>query len=193
MFGFDITVIAVILGLALLALVGGLARRARGGPGARVMRMFGLQGGDWQVVGGDIRGIRPRVFLRSRSVTGAPDAVFRCHSRGLIVVGELKSRRYRGRLRWREYFQVQLYAHLARRRWRRWDVLIRLRFADAIVDVAPDAKVAEALENLAPELRSARANWTPERPTPLQERREQLALPTAPPVQRVRRVPALQA
>lgn len=71
--------------------------------------LFGLDPGEYELVGSDLGGAKDKVFLRTPQLIGVPDAVFR-HRRGLeIVIGEVKSRHYRGSARKNERFQVTLY------------------------------------------------------------------------------------
>ena len=93
-------------------------------------------------------------------------------------------RRYRGQVRWREFFQVQHYALLAQRRWRGKRILARIRYADCWVDIDPVREVGVALEAMAQEALNARNKGQLVNEQPLQARMPLLAATDSPPVRR---------
>lgn len=91
---------------------------ARRSTADELFTMFGLDPDQYEVLGYDL-GRRPRkVFLRADGLVGVPDALFRHRGDRHLVIGEFKSRRYRGQLRDYECYQMTLYQGVAQRRYR---------------------------------------------------------------------------
>ena len=109
--------IVIVIVFVLVALL--FRRRGKVSRSDRMCRLFGLDPSEYQLIGSDLGGGRDKLFLRGDGVVGAPDAVFRRRSDGEIVVGEAKSRRYRGSVSTYERYQVILYLGVSRRRYRR--------------------------------------------------------------------------
>lgn len=171
---------------AVLVLVLVISRSLRHTPTGRQdpLRVFCLPREQWTVIGGDIGSIAKPIHLHGQQSAGTPDALFEHVDGHALLIGELKSRRYRGQVRWREFFQVQHYALLARRRWRGKRILVRIRYADCWVDIEPSPKVGASLEAMADEALSARHKGKLINEQPLQLRLPELAANDSPPVHR---------
>ncbi|HRP05612.1 MAG TPA: hypothetical protein PLV87_11935, partial [Opitutaceae bacterium] len=113
------TPLLVILTLFVLVAPLWVLYRSRLSAADHVFRLFGLNPAEYELVGYDL-GNRPRkLFLRADGLVGVPDAVFRHRTDGHVVIGEFKSRSYRGRITDYERFQMTLYEGVAQRRYRR--------------------------------------------------------------------------
>ena len=122
-------------------------------PGARLCRRFGLDPAIYNVIGADIGGLCRVHWLEGDGLRGKPDAVFKHKDSGAVIVGEAKSRRYRGALKPYEENQMQLYLGLARRQFgRRVRGLVRYR-GGKLVEVQPNRARYREVVNLIPELR----------------------------------------
>lgn len=83
-----------------------------------VFRLFGLNTSEYELLGYDL-GSRPKkVFLRADGLVGVPDAVFKHRADHHVLIGEFKSRAYRGHLTDYERYQMTLYQGVAQRRYR---------------------------------------------------------------------------
>ena len=150
------------LALLLLALAAALAWSGRRRARARaddLARAFDLDPRRVRLLGADVGGLRRPVWLRTRDILGVPDAVFESLDGGEVIVGEVKSRVARGRLRRHEWYQITLYLGAARRRYHPARVSGRVRFHDGVVPAQFDEAVFAGLIALVPDLRSELARW----------------------------------
>ncbi|MDE0417634.1 MAG: hypothetical protein OXI95_11955 [bacterium] len=95
-----------------------LARRRRR-YAARICRRWGLDPGEVSVLSSDLARHRSDRRLMADGLVGSPDVLFRDRRRRQIVVGEAKSRHYRGEVTPYERFQATLYCGMAHRLYRR--------------------------------------------------------------------------
>ena len=95
--------------------------KGRASPGQQraVCALFELQPSEYQLIGTDLGGASKKYYLVGDGLIGVPDALFRFSVNRSIVVGEAKSRQYRGRVYKRERYQVMLYMGVAKRRFRK--------------------------------------------------------------------------
>ena len=86
---------------------------------SRLCRRWGLDPGDVAVLSSDLGRHRPDRRLLADGLVGSPDVLSRDRRRRQIVVGEAKSRHYRGAITAYERYQVTLYCGMAQRLYRR--------------------------------------------------------------------------
>ena len=84
-----------------------------------IVRRWGLDPASCRVLASDLARHRSRPSLVADGLAGSPDALMRERTEGTIIVGEAKSRHYRGALTAYERYQVTLYCGMARRVYRR--------------------------------------------------------------------------
>ena len=93
-------------------------RRAKRGPATRsdhLCRIFGLDSEEYALLGSDLGDGADKVWLEEDGLVGIPDAVFEHLPSGDIVVGEAKSRYFRGHITDYERFQLTLYMGMVAR------------------------------------------------------------------------------
>ncbi len=86
---------------------------------ARICRRWGLDPARVRVVASDLGRHRATWSLRADGLVGNPDALFRDRANGRLIVGEAKSRHYRGSVTPYERYQVTLYLGMVGRLYRR--------------------------------------------------------------------------
>lgn len=85
-----------------------------GRPASSIHSKFGLSDRGYSLVGSDLGGSENGLKLNRRGVVGVPDAVFVARGAKEVVVGEFKSRKFRGEVRNVELYQLLLYmGHIA--------------------------------------------------------------------------------
>lgn len=131
----------ILAGVALYFLLKGKA------PG-QIFSLFKLSPANYELVSSDLGKGHPRRRVGGFGLGGEPDAIFKGKSTGQIVVGEYKNRKYKGTVRLREFFQVQLYLGLARVNFDSQNVVGILAFNDGLVQIAYDQEVFQALVGL---------------------------------------------
>lgn len=160
----------ILIALAVLvALAAGWAFTHRRGTNDELVGMFGLPP-DYRVLGTDLGGSKEQLTLRADGLIGKPDSAFHSSRRNHWVAGEYKSRKYYGKIRQRELYQVTMYVGMMRSLYRTENVYGIIRFADKAVRVPFDPVLYARLCELAPELRQAEKSWRPPNPTPLAKR-----------------------
>lgn len=169
---FSGTIGYIVLGLAALLLIWAFLRlrgRLRNSS-STVLALFGLNARNWVCVGHDL-GTTKGVSLRTRSLVGIPDALFR-HRKdaGRYLVGEYKGRRRRGHVRPREYYQVQLYAGMLVEMRKAREVTCLLAYRDGVEHFPFDMRVYKALKQLIPEVRNCLRGRRPADLRPLDKR-----------------------
>lgn len=162
----------VLLVVAALVLIWALLRlsdRLRQSDSA-VLALFGLNDGKWSCVAHDL-GTAKGMSLRTRCLIGVPDGLF-CHrqDRGRYLVGEYKGRRRRGRVRLREYYQVQLYAGMLLELRKAREVSCMLAYRDGVEHFPFDMRVYKALKQMIPETRNSLRGRRPSDLRPLAKR-----------------------
>ena len=85
---------------------------------ARICRRWGLDPGRVRVVASDLGRHRASWSLRADGLAGNPDVIFRERATRHIIIGEAKSRHYRGSITPYELYQVTLYLGMASRIYR---------------------------------------------------------------------------
>jgi hypothetical protein len=144
--------------LALLVVVATGWRALHRPPAARaanLCRSFGLDRARYRVLGADVGNFATPFGVQADGLIGRPDAVFISHDGTEIVVGEVKSRRHRGRITEYERYQMTLYLGAVRQRFRRQSVRGLLRFHDAVVESRFEESTYQRLLNLIPDCRRA--------------------------------------
>lgn len=119
----------------------------------RLCRLFNLDPDKYELLGSDLGGGSDKIFLRGYGLSGVSDAVFRRRSDGHIIVGEAKSRRYRGAVTRYERFQVTLYIGLAERKYRTHVSAVMRYGCGTTVPVLADSDLFRELLALLPEYR----------------------------------------
>lgn len=120
---------------------------------ASLCDVFELPATEYTLIGTDLGGSENRVFLRADQVVGVPDAIFR--GRGSIIIGEAKSRHYRGHLTDYENYQVQLYMGAASRTYRK-PCRAKIRYGcGSVVPVEFDQSIYDRLLRLIPSCQDA--------------------------------------
>ena len=109
---------ALIIGTIALLVALLFRRRQKFSRSDRICGLFGLDPEEYQLVASDLGGGKDKIFIRNDGVVGVPDAIFRSLTDDSIIVGEAKSRRYRGSVSDYERYQVTLYLGASRRRFR---------------------------------------------------------------------------
>lgn len=115
------SVILAVVAAAILAIPGAWlalhVRRQR--HSARICRRWGLDPAHVRVIASDLGRHRATWSLRADGLVGNPDALFRDRTSGRFIVGEAKSRHYRGSITPYERYQVTLYLGMVERLYRR--------------------------------------------------------------------------
>jgi len=119
---------------------------------------FSLDPHAYRLLGTDLGGRKP-LYLRLGVLRGAPDAAFVSKTNKHGVIGEYKSRRYRGFVRWRERYQCLLYMGMFKEQHNLTRVCAVLRFADQCVEIDFDEDMFHRLVGLCPEFQCARKRW----------------------------------
>ena len=113
--------VTLIAGTAILAMLGVAialhVRRRR--YSARICRRWGLDPASVRVIASDLGRHRASWSLRADGLVGNPDALFRDRGNGRLIVGEAKSRHYKGSVTPYERYQVTLYLGMVERLYRR--------------------------------------------------------------------------
>jgi len=117
-------------------------------------KLFELDADCFKLVGSDLGGSKNPLKLIEDGLIGVPDAVFRCIREERFVVGEAKSRRYRGYITPYERFQLTLYLGMAAKRFN-MPVAGRLRYGcGTVVQINSDSATYQTLLDLLPRYRS---------------------------------------
>ena len=135
-----------------------------------IHRKFGLQPGQWELVGSDLGKGHRRKRLSAYGLAGEPDALFRGNSTGQIVVGEYKNRRHAGYVRRREFYQVIICIGLAREAFGTTNVVGVLVFKDARLQIAHDEELFRSLLGLRGECLASMKKRKPINDRPLHRR-----------------------
>jgi hypothetical protein len=156
-------------GFAVAALYLWLRRGDRKSAELEMLALFDLPS-DFRVVGADMGQAQKPIYLRADGLMGGPDALFHSSSRNHWVVGEYKSRRYNGRIKPYERYQVILYTGMVRRSKRTSNVNGALRYTDKLVPVPFDDELYRRLVGLIPEFQVATKKWKAPDNRPLHQR-----------------------
>lgn len=138
--------------------------------GSEVYSRFGVSESTHQLLGTDLGKSTKGVRLSRFGINGIADAVFTHKQAKEIVVGEFKSRKQKGRVRYNELYQLLLYmGHLAEK-YPDHTIKGCLAYADSRETVHYDHEVYSALVSLRGELIAAFRNRRPPNTTPLHRR-----------------------
>jgi hypothetical protein len=159
----------MIAGIALLVLAALFFYRKGTAPDD-IFGKFGLSPGAFTLVSSDLGDSAPRQMLRGNGVNGEPDALFAAKSGRKVVVGEYKSRKFRGFVRPYEFFQTILYMGMARQVHNTTEALGVIAYADGRVQIHFDQAVYDALVGLRIEMFVSFKERKPVNTKPLQKR-----------------------
>lgn len=121
-------------------------------------------------IGSDIGGNNTPYYINKKNVHGAPDALFFNLFTLRFIVGEYKSRVYRGHVTSRERYQVILYVGLISPfLWPRCRGYI-VYGCGTVIYVPYVRKTFKALLGLRDELKQSKKNWRPVNSLPLDRR-----------------------
>lgn len=109
---------------------------------------FGVRESTHRLISTDLGNAKGRIKLSRFGINGIADAVFESVIGKEILVGEFKSRKYRGQVRLYEFYQVILYMGHLKAQYPHHKVLGCLAYADSRVQVNFDPAVYEALLGL---------------------------------------------
>lgn len=113
-------------------------------PSTDIFLKFGLNEKTHSLISSDLGAMTDDNPLKDQGVIGQADAIFKSRSDKRFVAGELKGRLYKGVVRRYEYYQVQLYAGLIKKKYGAECDCI-LAFNNKNVQFAFDPPVYEAL------------------------------------------------
>ena len=164
-----------IVGVALLLLVVVFFLRKSSAP-HDIFGKFGLSPGAFTLISSDLGDSAPRQMLRGNGVSGEPDALFTAKSGRKIVVGEYKSRKFKGFVRPYEFFQTMLYMGMARQIHNVSEAMGVIAYADQRVQIHFDQDVYDAIVGLRVELFMSFKARKPINARPLQKRMNVLNL-----------------
>ena len=86
---------------------------------ARICARWGLDRATTRVISSDLASHRSNKALRADGLAGNPDVLFRDNRNRQVIVGEAKSRHFKGAVTPYERYQVTLYLGMAHRLYRR--------------------------------------------------------------------------
>lgn len=165
--GVDLMGMYLIGALLLLALFFALSKLKAGN---EIYSRFGLKESTYTLVSSDLGGKKSTIKLSRFGINGIADAVFKANAGKEIIVGEFKSRKFRGAVRLCEFYQVLLYmGHLAER-YPDHVIKGRLAYADSTQGVYFDPQVYEALIGMRTEMLQALGTRRVPNSTPLHKR-----------------------
>lgn len=159
----------MIVGVVLLLLVAVYFYRKGAAPGD-IFGQFGLSPGAFTLISSDLGDSAPRQMLRGNGVAGEPDALFAAKKSKKVVVGEFKSRKFKGFVRPYEFFQTMLYMGMARQVHNVSEAMGVIAYADARVHIHFDQDVYDAIVALRIELFTSFKLRRPVNPKPLHKR-----------------------
>lgn len=121
-----------------------------------VLEKFNLGPKDgWKVIGCDVNRVQSKLQIECDSVRGIPDLIARSGDNQKILIGELKSRKYYGKVTEYERNQIALYAGMAGKIWKRHTIELMICYGDELVPIEYDQGRYERLIDLVPECRRA--------------------------------------
>lgn len=138
--------------------------------GSAIHKRFGINARTYELLSSDLGESEGRLRMKRHQVSGIADAVFRHKRKPEIVVGEFKSRTYRGEVKLAEFYQVILYiGHLAEMHP---DCRVTgvLSYPNKRVTVNQDSKLYADLIGLCDEVLTAERDRRITQPTPLHKR-----------------------
>lgn len=137
-----LAVITAVTAVAIFSLLNRLLRLKRRSTRDRDLRRAFKVPSGYEVMGSDVGGEKYKGLIAD-GLIGRPDAWF-CKG-GKMIVGEFKNRRYNGKVRPRERYQVTLYLGMLVSRYGAKRVQGHLRFRDKTVRIKYDPKLYRRL------------------------------------------------
>ncbi|MFO6994482.1 hypothetical protein P3D53_09575 [Pseudomonas aeruginosa] len=109
---------------------------------------FGVRESTHRLISTDLGKAKGRIMLSRFGINGIADAVFESVNGNEILVGEFKSRKYRGKVKLSEFYQLMMYIGHIKALYPNHTVLGCLAYADSRVQVNFDPAVYESLVGL---------------------------------------------
>lgn len=128
--------------LLLLALIFFVQKKSAAGA---IHSRFGVRESTHRLISTDLGNSEGRIKLSRFGINGIADAVFESVKGKEILVGEFKSRKYRGQVKLSEFYQLVMYIGHIKALYPHHNVLGCLAYADSRVQVNFDPAVYEAL------------------------------------------------
>jgi len=147
-----IFIVSVVLGLILAGL---LLTHSAPADHAGILERFNLDPKDYVLMAADVGGYSKKIRLSANGAHGDPDALIRARVGDELIVGEVKSRAYRGTVRPYERYQLTLYLGAACRRYPRQRVYGLICYSNRVVRLDYDDVLYRQLIGLIPEYRKA--------------------------------------
>ena len=131
--------------LLLLALIFFVQKKSAAGA---IHSRFGVRESTHRLISTDLGNSKGRIKLSRVGINGIADAVFESVNGNEILVGEFKSRKYRGKVKLSEFYQLMMYIGHIKALYPNHTVLGCLAYADSRVQVNFDPAVYESLVGL---------------------------------------------
>lgn len=131
---------------------------------------FGVSSASHKLLSTDLGKAGGSIKLARFGINGIPDAVFEALTGKLILVGEFKSRKYRGVVKLYELYQLMLYMGHLQGRYPNNTIVGCLAYADERVEVKFDPALYQALVELREEYWQTVKRRKPVNPVPLHKR-----------------------
>lgn len=125
------------------------------GSNSAIYKKFGLSEKGYKLISTDLGKQASRIQLSRLGIRGIPDAIFSMSTAKELVVGEFKSRRHRGIVRYYEFYQLMLYMGHLQAKKPSHTVRGVLAYADSKVAITFDKAVYEGLVEMRSEMKSA--------------------------------------
>lgn len=164
----------VVLGSAALLLILIVYLFISRGADGEIFGKFGVSSLTFTLVSSDLGRSSSGNRLTAFGITGEADAVFRSRNGNQIIVGEFKSRKYKGYVRPYEFFQTILYIGLARDHFSASKASGVIAYADGKVEIAFDQAVFDALVSMRGEMLGGLKNKKALNTVPLHKRMDVL-------------------
>ena len=123
----------------------------------KICDVFGLSSRKYQVLGTDLGDAENPYYLKADGLVGAPDAVF--EGKHDIVVGEAKSRHFRGNPMRREIYQVILYMGMIQKEQKKPIRAVLAYGCGAKHKVEFNEELYRSLVSLIPKFRKVTSGW----------------------------------
>lgn len=137
----------------------------------KVFDLYKLDRDEYRLASTDLSNSKHKVKLTTDNAVGEPDALFISNCGKAAVVGEYKHRKFRGVVRYREYYQVMLYIGGALNIKGVRETCGLLRFKDGLVKITFNQNLFYMLESAAIELKRTSKSWKPVNKKPLHKRK----------------------
>jgi len=137
---------------------------------SRISKLFNIPNAEYTLVGTDLNTWLPACKLFVSGITGKPDAAYINYRSSHGIIGEYKSRKYKGNIKLYERYQVTLYMGMLKSKYRLKEISGRLRYADKCVDVPFDPDLYRRLVLIRDEAKKSLAKGRPINPLPIYKR-----------------------